>query len=473
MLDFEKRWEADCVFNGKPYREPQLQLIAAEQDGFFTAKQAQECGFGADHHSYRCRIGQWLAIDKGLYRLPGFEATPQARLLRWLLWSRDRADNIQAVIGYDSALEYFGLLANDESRPVHLCVPKNFRKSAPAEVKIHHALPPEGEVETAGRLRLCTPFRALLDLLMAGEAAPGGNGQFAWPLLLAAAQERKVVDEQQAARLQALAVRLGRGGFARPGEEVEPVRGGAELAGENSREAGRPRPADQSDQWFIWRRSMPMTPEPGPVMNRRRRREAGFTLVELLVVIAIISILASCLLPALKNALASARSLQCRNNLRQLHLGAIAYADDYAGYLPPYWEATGSWDTLLNNTYLGGQRKPLVQCPDDPRRYSLPNYRTFSQARSSGVTPPGIAWHSGLPPVSLQQITKPDQAVYLIPNLVNNNYIGGGANTYINGPPTANGGNNHGNGSNFLFVNGQVRTLQAFAVQSEWWWKWN
>lgn len=67
----------------------------------------------------------------------------------------------------------------------------------------------------------------------------------------------------------------------------------------------------------------------------RSRKQHAFTLVELLVVIGIIAVLISLLLPALGRVRASARSLKCMSNLRQIGIAYQLYRNDNNNFLPP------------------------------------------------------------------------------------------------------------------------------------------
>ena len=55
-------------------------------------------------------------------------------------------------------------------------------------------------------------------------------------------------------------------------------------------------------------------------------QRSGFTLVELLVVISIIAIIAGLVVPALLRGREEAWKAQCSNNLKQIYLAAVAYA---------------------------------------------------------------------------------------------------------------------------------------------------
>jgi prepilin-type N-terminal cleavage/methylation domain-containing protein/prepilin-type processing-associated H-X9-DG protein len=95
----------------------------------------------------------------------------------------------------------------------------------------------------------------------------------------------------------------------------------------------------------------------------------GFTMVELLVVIAIIATLMGLLLPAVQSVRAAARRTQCANNIRQVALGIIIYADAHRGRFPSRTH-TGDEDRHL---HWIEQLAPFIEsvdvirmCPDDP-----------------------------------------------------------------------------------------------------------
>jgi prepilin-type N-terminal cleavage/methylation domain-containing protein len=60
-------------------------------------------------------------------------------------------------------------------------------------------------------------------------------------------------------------------------------------------------------------------------------KQKGFTLIELLVVIAIITPLMAISMPALQRAREQGKRVACLNNLEQLTIAWIMYADDNDG----------------------------------------------------------------------------------------------------------------------------------------------
>jgi prepilin-type N-terminal cleavage/methylation domain-containing protein len=95
----------------------------------------------------------------------------------------------------------------------------------------------------------------------------------------------------------------------------------------------------------------------------------GFTLIELLVVIAIIAILAAMLLPVLAKAKEAGKKAQCLNNLHEMGLSLILYADANDGFTAransPHWYQVLTLNLVANNSTNFAQVK-VFTCPSYP-----------------------------------------------------------------------------------------------------------
>jgi prepilin-type N-terminal cleavage/methylation domain-containing protein/prepilin-type processing-associated H-X9-DG protein len=103
----------------------------------------------------------------------------------------------------------------------------------------------------------------------------------------------------------------------------------------------------------------------------------GFTLIELLVVIAIIAILAAILFPVFAKAREKARQTSCLNNVKQMGLGAMEYAQDFDEHLPARTFASNGgtiwwpWYTVLQPYIKNTQ---IITCPSSGQASGVDTY---------------------------------------------------------------------------------------------------
>jgi prepilin-type N-terminal cleavage/methylation domain-containing protein len=104
----------------------------------------------------------------------------------------------------------------------------------------------------------------------------------------------------------------------------------------------------------------------------KKRYGSAFTLVELLVVISIIALLLAILLPSLRRARDSAKTIVCASNQKQLVTAALLYATANQGKLPPCIGKRKSDGYCMWPQYIGCQ--PTVFQPYTPIKQYLGSY---------------------------------------------------------------------------------------------------
>lgn len=135
--------------------------VAADQRGYFTAAQARDVGYSYQAQAHHVGAGNWIRVDRGLFRLAEWVPEVNDELARWALWSSGRG-----VISHESALGVHQI-GEFEAVKVHLTVPRNFTMADPAVV-IHRASLETQDVVDGGGFRLTSVVRSLIDVAAAG-----------------------------------------------------------------------------------------------------------------------------------------------------------------------------------------------------------------------------------------------------------------------------------------------------------------
>ena len=226
----------------------------------------------------------------------------------------------------------------------------------------------------------------------------------------------------------------------------------------------------------------------------RRSRQTYFTLIELLVVIAIIAILAAMLLPALNQAGAKARDIQCTSNLKQLGTYMTMYIDQENGCIPAgncnisLSSYFGKWQDMLMQLYMPSVTQK-DNCYMDPRDgddgkprgvFFCPSSSTFNRTKASrhygingdsaSATGRGFASaRDGSLDMNISKIKSPSRRAALFDIDRWGSYPDPQANTFaglvqVNSTGTGSWRHQGGNGLNVCFADGHVDSLNREAL---------
>jgi|AGTN01.3.fsa_nt_gi hypothetical protein len=145
-----------------------LYALAERQQGFFTARQAQNAGYSRQLHSYYTSTGEWIRKDRGIFRLkyfPVFPPFPESFYILYL-WALNREGEPEGVFGYGTALYLHGL-STYVPPVIDMIVPKHFKRNSQPKgtTWFYKRTMDSSRTQELKGIRLTTPFWTIIDLL--------------------------------------------------------------------------------------------------------------------------------------------------------------------------------------------------------------------------------------------------------------------------------------------------------------------
>jgi predicted transcriptional regulator of viral defense system len=142
--------------------------IAEQQQGYFTAKQAAEVGYQLGSQAHHVKSGNWVRVERGIYRLARFPQSDEEQMVIYALWSRNRSGQPEGVYSHQTALSVHELSDANPAK-LHLTVPVAFRRTAttPKILVLHRTNLIEKDVEQRQGFAVTRPVRTIADLAAA------------------------------------------------------------------------------------------------------------------------------------------------------------------------------------------------------------------------------------------------------------------------------------------------------------------
>jgi len=155
--------------NTKTDRANELYVIAAAQQGYFTAAQATAVGIDDNAHPYHVRQGNWIREWRGIYRLARFPESNDSHLVLWSLWARNRKGAAEGIYSHETALSLFEISDVNPAK-LHMTVPSTFRRTAPIPeiLRLHKGIIAEKDCEERHGYRVVRPLPTILTLIEEG-----------------------------------------------------------------------------------------------------------------------------------------------------------------------------------------------------------------------------------------------------------------------------------------------------------------
>ncbi len=140
-----------------------LYQIAENQAGYFTARQAREVGFSWERLSNNAKIGKFIRIAHGIYRLVHFPGSPHEDL--FVAWLRTGP---KSVISHESALAVYELSDAIPSK-VHVIVPRTASRRR-KDIRLHTNQLRADEITSRAGLPITKVSRTIADVAASGLA---------------------------------------------------------------------------------------------------------------------------------------------------------------------------------------------------------------------------------------------------------------------------------------------------------------